>query len=93
MMTTVSRFGETFQVNAALLDVGADLEAKIEGGWTPLHTAAAKGFPAAVQAPMDPGADPMARADNGETPWDAAQRSEAFKGTEAYWHLNDARFE
>ena len=34
----------------------------------------------------------MARNANGETPWDLAQENEALRESDAYWRLNDARF-
>ena len=34
----------------------------------------------------------MARNAVGKTPWDSAQENEALKGTDAYWRLNEARF-
>ena len=42
---------------------------------------------------MDAGADPMTRNAAGETPWDLAQANKALKGSDAYWRLNEARFE
>ena len=39
------------------------------------------------------GCDPKARDEDGKTPWDYIQKNDALKNTEAYWRLNEARFE
>ncbi len=55
------------------LDARAELGARDENGWTPLHAAAAwNGNPAVVAALLDAGADPKARDENGWTPLHAA---------------------
>ena len=46
-----------------------------------------------VTACLDAGADPMAPNAAGETPWDLAKANKALKGSDAYWRLNEARFE
>jgi hypothetical protein len=38
------------------------------------------------------GADASLEDKNGKTAWDYAQLNKAFKDTDAYWMLNDARF-
>ena len=52
----------------AELSGGADVMARDELGWTPLHWAAYGGNPANVQALLDAGADVMARNVDGRTP-------------------------
>ncbi|MBC6439818.1 MAG: ankyrin repeat domain-containing protein [Rhodospirillales bacterium] len=47
---------------------GADIRARDEDGWTPLHVAARDGTAESVQALIDAGADTEARTDNGATP-------------------------
>ena len=68
-------------------------------GWTPLHMVAAASMAASssprfrfgtiegVRALLAAGADANARNRDGETPFDLAEQ-----GSDAYWLLNDARF-
>ena len=46
----------------------------------------------AIEALLAAGADPTARNAAGQTPWDLAQENGALQGSDAYWRLNDARF-
>ena len=41
---------------------------------------------------LEAGANPMARNADGRTPWDLAQQNQPLKESDAYWRLNDARF-
>ena len=92
----------TGAVVLALLAVGANTEARDEYGNTPLHKAANCCFSFssddvrhagdAIEALLDGGADPTARNAAGKTPWDFAQENKALKGSDAYWRLNEARF-
>ena len=60
----------------ALLDAGADPNARIKDGQAPLHWAAAfNENPAVVQALLDAGADPKTRDRKGQTPLYGAARS------------------
>ena len=68
--------------------------ANLAAGITPLHWAAGKNDnPSVILALIEGGADPGARDDAGRTPFDYAKDNEVLKGTEAYWLLNEARFE
>ena len=88
-------------IRALLLSAGANLEARDEDGNTSLHLAAqyvneyviGNHAGAAIEALLDAGADATARNAAGQTPWDLAEDNEALKGADAYWRLNDARFE
>ena len=54
---------------AACIQSGADLKARTEDGWTPLHWAAGLNeSPAIITALLDAGADPKARDKDGKTP-------------------------
>ena len=82
------------EVVQALLDAGAAVDARNDVGWTPLHVAAwFSETPAVVQVLLDAGANQAARAQDGKSPWDYAQENAALKGTDAYWRLNEGRFE
>ena len=47
---------------------------------------------AVIEALLDAGADATARNAAGQTPWDHAQENGVLRGSDAYWRLNDARF-
>ena len=84
-----------------LIAAGADPDARNEDGDTPLHLAARFTFSfdnesnagAAIDALLDAGANPTARNAAGETPWDVARDNDALQRSDAYWRLNDARFQ
>lgn len=63
----------------ALVENGALVNARQEGGWTALHEAAQIGDMDMVKTLLDHGADPQARSDSGKTPTEMA----AAKGHEA----------
>ena len=78
----------------ALIEGGADSGARSEGGLTPLHMAAYNNAnPFVIKALIEGGANPAARDEDGFTPFDYAKDNEALKGTDAYWLLNEGRFE
>ena len=82
-------------VIAALIEAGADTGARRGNvGFTPLHLAAAENAnPSVIVALIEGGADPGAWDDDGFTPFDYAKDNDVLKGTDAYWLLNEARFE
>ena len=86
--------GTASEVKAALA-AGADIGARNENlGNMPLHVAATfNANPSVIVALIEGGADPGARNEDGKTPFDYAKNNEALKGTDAYWLLNDGRFE
>ena len=64
------------------------------GGDTPLRYAAMfNSTPSVIKALIEGGADPGARNDDGKVPFDYAKENEALKGMDAYWLLNEGRFE
>ena len=77
-----------------LLDSGADLNATTEGGHTSLHYAARYNEnPEVIMVLLSADADATVVNEGGFTPFDLVQDNEALVGTDAYWALNDARFE
>ncbi len=89
-------FNPNPNITTALLDAGPNLEARDEHGRTPLYAAAIANVnpnPAIITALLDAGADATARNNAGKTPWDYAKDNESLKGTDAYWRLNEGRFE
>ena len=77
-------------------DVGVDrvedFAAVLEWGHAMHLARVAEKIPAVVDALLDAGADPNAKAQNGRTPWDVIPDDSPLRGTDAYWRLNDARF-
>lgn len=94
----VSRLAEEFTAAKhvrELIESGADPNARVERGFTPLHTVLATDNPepSIVAALIEGGADPNARGNDGKTPFDYAKDNEALRGTDVYWRLNEVRFE
>jgi hypothetical protein len=77
------------------LDAGADVMARNMFGRTPLHYAARFGKKAGgIEVLLEAGADGKAKDEDqdGDTPWDLAQKNDALKDTKSYWALNDAQY-
>ena len=75
-----------------LLNAGADLNARDQSGNTPLHGAARSGRPEAITALLDAGAHPNAKDNDGDTALDWITEDSPIHGTDAYWRLNDAKY-
>ena len=75
-----------------LLDAEANLNARNEYGLTPLHDAARYGTAAAITLLLDAGAHPNARDKWGDTALDLITEDSPIYGTDAYWRLNDAKY-
>jgi ankyrin repeat protein len=65
--------GGNVEIVRALLDAGADVHPRQEGGFTPLHSAASEGDEEVVRLLLAHGADRDARSDGGKTPADLAR--------------------
>jgi ankyrin repeat protein len=59
----------------ALLDAGADPNARQQGGFAPLHSAANRGDVRIIDLLLDADADPNTAADDGTTPLDFARKA------------------
>ena len=84
---------QTPETVTALINAGADPNARAEFGLTPLHRAAAHSqTPEIVTALINAGADPNARDGDGRTPFELIPEDSPLKGADVYWRLNEARF-
>lgn len=77
----------------ALLEAGADANARDETGKTALMAAAASGTRENVIALLKFGADAKLRDTNEKTAFEYAKDNDRLKGTDVYWRLNDERFD
>ena len=76
----------------ALLEGGADPDARAVGSSTPLHFAARKGDTSgSIVELLDAGANPDLRDNDGMTPLDLAHRNPDLEDSEALWRLMENR--
>lgn len=66
--------GARREVVEALLESGAEVDARAGGGYTPLHLAASRGASDLVELLLERGGDPTARSEDGATPAEIAQK-------------------
>ncbi|XP_063154518.1 2-5A-dependent ribonuclease [Candoia aspera] len=60
---------DDIQLAWQLLEEGADINAKVESGWTPLHSAVQRNSEELVNFLLKKGANPLVRKDDGATPF------------------------
>ena len=72
----------------ALIEAGADPDARNTDGWTSLHVAARYATdPAVAMALIEAGADPKARTDEGDRVWSLLRENDALRETAFYERL------
>ena len=80
-------------VITALLNAGANPNARDKSGATPLHWAARfNQQPAVIAALLDAGADTAAQDEKGHVPSDYAEENRALTGSDVYWRLKAGQF-
>ena len=81
------------EVAKVLIEAGAKVDVRDEHGQTLLHHQAFIGKANVVEFLLRTGANPKAKDKGGDTPFDAAQIRGKLKGTDAYWKLNEAKYD
>ena len=82
------------EILLALLRAGAQSSARDKSGRTPLHHIAQfSPFPDMIDALLDVGTDATTEDHEGRTAYDLAAENPQLEGSNAFWRLNDARFD
>lgn len=90
----MSAYNSSLEVMTAFLDFVSGVNTRNAEGNTPLHLAARYNEnPEIITTLLGAGADGAAVNEDGQAPIDLAKDNDALAGTDAYWALNDARFE
>ena len=77
-----------------VIEAGADVHQRLPDGTTVLMYAAERASnPAVLDLLLEAGADGTLKNDRGLTAFDLAKNNSRIHGTDAYWRLNDARFQ
>ena len=87
---------ESSTVTVALLEAGANTEARDQTGNTALHRAMGRFIdeaPQIVEALIAAGADVRARNGQGQLAIDMIADNSPLQGTDAYWQVNEGRFD
>ena len=91
---TAALINDNPTVIEALLDAGANINDRDADGSTALiYAAKYNDNPLVIHALLDANPDITIKDNDGKTTWYYMEENENLKGTDAYWRLNNRRFE